>query len=442
MKAREVRRVRQRRDFTDAARRAYALRAATSPAPMPTCTPPALAAMRSCRVPASARAPARRCRSSTSSSPARPMVAHTLAALAGVRAARAGAGRARARTTTQFERHVAWPSARASRSRAAAARRARRTVAARPRRAARSAARAPTTGCWCTTRRAAWCAPNGSTRLIDACRDDAGRRPARAAGGRHAEARDATAASRRRSTARRHVAGADAADVPPRPAAPTRSTRRRRERHRRGERDRGARAARRKLVPGRCRELQGHQPGGLRRCAEALLAQAPTGAGMKPRGPTLAHRRRLGHARAGRRAASSILGGVEIPHTHGLLGHSDADALLPRDHRRAVRRRRAGRHRPPLSRHRRAVPAAPTRWRCWPRRRAACEAAGWQIGNVDAHHRRAGAEDGAAHRGDARSASPARSASRSIRSASRRRRPRRWGRWARAGRSRRARCAC
>ena len=25
-----------------------------------------------------------------------------------------------------------------------------------------------------------------------------------------------------------------------------------------------------------------------------------------------------------------ILGGVEIPHSHGLLGHSDADAVVPR----------------------------------------------------------------------------------------------------------------
>ena len=43
-------------------------------------------------------------------------------------------------------------------------------------------------------------------------------------------------------------------------------------------------------------------------------------------------------------------------------------------------------------------------------------AAGWQIVNVDTHHRRAGAEDGAAHRGHARSASPPRwrSTSRSV----------------------------
>ena len=57
--------------------------------------------------------------------------------------------------------------------------------------------------------------------LIDACRDDGSRRPARAAGRRHAEARRRRP-RRRDAAARRHLAGADAADVPPRRAAPTR----------------------------------------------------------------------------------------------------------------------------------------------------------------------------------------------------------------------------
>jgi 2-C-methyl-D-erythritol 2,4-cyclodiphosphate synthase len=45
-----------------------------------------------------------------------------------------------------------------------------------------------------------------------------------------------------------------------------------------------------------------------------------------------------------------IIGGVTIPHTHGLLGHSDADVLL-----HAVTDAllgRAGRHRPPFPRYR------------------------------------------------------------------------------------------
>ena len=50
-----------------------------------------------------------------------------------------------------------------------------------------------------------------------------------------------------------------------------------------------------------------------------------------------------------------VLGGVEIPHEQGLAGHSDADVLDPRGHRRAARRRRAGRHRRALPRHRPAL---------------------------------------------------------------------------------------
>ena len=57
-------------------------------------------------------------------------------------------------------------------SRAAAARRAPQTVAGGLAAAARARRAAPTTGCWCTTPRAAWCARSGSTALIDACLDD------------------------------------------------------------------------------------------------------------------------------------------------------------------------------------------------------------------------------------------------------------------------------
>ena len=123
----------------------------------------------------------------------------------------------------------------------------------------RAAARAPTTGCWCTTRRAAWCAPTWVDRLIDACLRRPRRRPARAAAGRHAEAGATAAASPRTLDRARQVGGADAADVPPGPAARGAGAGRRR-RHRRGQRDRGAgpcaaagagRAARTSRSPGR-----------------------------------------------------------------------------------------------------------------------------------------------------------------------------------------------
>ena len=43
-----------------------------------------------------------------------------------------------------------------------------------------------------------------------------------------------------------------------------------------------------------------------------------------------------------------ILGGITIPHTHGLLGHSDADALLHAITDALLGARRPGRHRTPL----------------------------------------------------------------------------------------------
>ena len=119
-----------------------------------------------------ARAPAPPGPSSTSRSPAQPMVAHTLAALARGAAARRWMLVVLAPDDDEFVRRACRRSAR-SRSRAAAARRARATVATGLRRAGRRAARAPTTGCWCTTPRAAWSAPTWIDALIDACRDDA-----------------------------------------------------------------------------------------------------------------------------------------------------------------------------------------------------------------------------------------------------------------------------
>ena len=233
-------------------------------------------------------------------------------------------------------------------------------------------ARRPTTGCWCTTPRAAWSAPSGSSALIDACRDDAvggllalpvadtlKREPKAAAPSRRSP-RDGTCGRRRR---RRCSASACCADAlaRSRPSVTDEAAR-----------DRGASACAPQARAGARREHQGHVPGRLR--ARRGAARAARRDAHESR---VARIWRVGegwdtHALvAGRKL---VLGGVEIPHTHGLLGHSDADALLPRDHRCAVRRRRAGRHRPPFPRHRRAVPAAPTRSRCWPRRRGACAA--------------------------------------------------------------------
>ena len=130
--------------------------------------------------------------------------------------------------------------ARASRSRAAAARRARRDGGRTASPRCCSAAPAPTTGCWCTTRRAAWCAPEWIDAADRRLRRRRGRRPARAAGGRHAEARGATGrVDRRRCRAtacgrrRRRRCSASA-------CCATRSASAGAERHRRGERDRGA----------------------------------------------------------------------------------------------------------------------------------------------------------------------------------------------------------
>ena len=179
------------------------------------------------------------------------------------------AGRRSRPTTTQFEAPGRPAGGARARGRALRRRHARRDRGRRPRRAAPSSARAPTTGCWCTTPRAAWCAPNGSTALIDACRDDA-------VGGllalpvadtlKRAEGDRAV----RDAAARRRLAGADAADVPPRRCSPTRWRGRRRERDRRGERDRGGRPARRSWCRARRRTSRSRSPDDFA-IAEALL---------------------------------------------------------------------------------------------------------------------------------------------------------------------------
>ena len=84
-----------------------------------------------------------------------------------------------------------------------------------------------------------------------------------------------------------------------------------------------------------------------------------------------AHRRRLGHACAGGRPAADPGRRAHRaqPWAARPFGCRCAGA---RHHRRAVRRGRAGRHRPAFPRHRRRASRAPIRWRCWPRPRAAC----------------------------------------------------------------------
>src|SRR5262249_15601329 len=95
--------------------------------------------------------------------------------------------------------------------------------------------------------------------------------------------------------------------------------------HRRGQRHRGRRL---RAAPGarRFREPQGHLAGGLRarraparepreRCTESPRMTAPFRIGEGWDTHQLVEGRPL------------VLGGVTVPHTHGLLGHSDADAL-------------------------------------------------------------------------------------------------------------------
>ena len=126
-----------------------------------------------------------------------------------------------------------------------------------------------------------------------------------------------------------------------------------------------------------------------------------------------AHRRRLGHARA-RGGPPAGPGWREIPHTHGLLGHSDADALchaITDALFGAAALGDIGHHFPDTDAQFQGADSLALL------AEAARRVAGrLQIGNVDATDRRAGAEDWRRTSRRCASASPARSASRSIRS--------------------------
>ena len=79
---------------------------------------------------------------------------------------------------------------------------------------------------------------------------------------------------------------------------------------------------------------------------------------------TATHRHRLGLAPPRGRPAARCSAASSIPHDQGLDGYSDADVLTHAVIDALLGRRRPGRHRPALPRHRRALRAVPTRWRC------------------------------------------------------------------------------
>jgi 2-C-methyl-D-erythritol 2,4-cyclodiphosphate synthase len=79
-----------------------------------------------------------------------------------------------------------------------------------------------------------------------------------------------------------------------------------------------------------------------------------------------------------------ILGGVEIPFDRGLLGHSDADALLHAITDALLGRGGPGRHRRHVSRYQRRSGKAPTAAQLLRGAMAAVREAGWRVGNVDA----------------------------------------------------------
>ena len=138
--------------------------------------------------------------------------------------------------------------------------------------------------------------------------------------------------------------------------------------------------------------------------------------------------------RAGRRL---VLGGVEIPHSHGLFGHSDADALchaITDALFGACALGDIGHHFPDTDAQYRGADSLALLAEAARR----VKRAGWEIGNVDCDRDRAGAEAGAAHPGDAPAHRAGARRRASIRSASRRRRPKGWARSASAKRWRRA----
>jgi 2-C-methyl-D-erythritol 2,4-cyclodiphosphate synthase len=92
-----------------------------------------------------------------------------------------------------------------------------------------------------------------------------------------------------------------------------------------------------------------------------------------------------------------VIGGVTIPHTMGLLGHSDADVLLHAITDAllgAAALGDIGTHFPDTDPVFRGADSAC----CWPRRRAGCAQAGWRHRQHRQHRRRAGAAPGAAPR--------------------------------------------
>ena len=159
---------------------------------------------------------------------------------------------------------------------------------------------------------------------------------------------------------------------------------------------------------GRAAELQGHLARGLRAGRGAAARRRRHDASMRL--PTL----RIGE---GWDMHALVAGPQADPRRRRDPAHARPARpfrrrrAAARDHRRAVRRRRARRHRPPLPRHRRAFSGADSLALLAEAARRV-RAAGWQIGNVDAPSI-AQAPKLAPHiAADARSASPARSASR------------------------------
>ena len=67
-----------------------------------------------------------------------------------------------------------------------------------------------------------------------------------------------------------------------------------------------------------------------------------------------------------------ILGGVEIPHTHGLLGHSDADALCHAVTDALFGASALGDLGHHFPRYMTDVSRVPIRSRCWPKPRGKC----------------------------------------------------------------------
>ncbi|MEJ7661566.1 MAG: 2-C-methyl-D-erythritol 2,4-cyclodiphosphate synthase [Hymenobacter sp.] len=77
------------------------------------------------------------------------------------------------------------------------------------------------------------------------------------------------------------------------------------------------------------------------------------------------------------------LGGIQVPHTHGALGHSDADVLIHVICDALAGRGQPARHRLPLPRHRPAVQGHRLRSACWREVMRLLRAKGYEVGNID-----------------------------------------------------------